>query len=163
MTSQDLLADLREIECLRGVDEEDLEQLAGFGRHVEFADDTLIFREGDAAEKSYLIVAGHVSLEICAPGIGCRRISTLGDGELLGWSPVIEHDHLSATARTVTPTTMVELPKDRVLALCQQSPRFGYLFMKGVAQTLARRLSAARMQLLDIFGHEAEAAAEQQA
>jgi len=35
----------------------------------------------------YLVVNGNVSVEICAPGIGCRRIMTVGNGELLAGRP----------------------------------------------------------------------------
>ncbi len=144
------------VDCFQGVSDEDLEQVAALGRVVDYPVDATIFREGDPAVTSYVVVSGTVSLEICAPGIGCRRISTVRDGEFLGWSPVLDNFHLTVTARAVAPTQLIELPKEGLLALCDQSPRFGYVFMRGVAQTLARRLSAARMQLLNLFGDEAD-------
>jgi CRP-like cAMP-binding protein len=155
MEIEELLTELRHVECLRELEDDDARQLASFGRHVDVAADTIIFREGDPAVAAYLVVEGIVSIEICAPGVGCRRISTISDGELLGWSPVLDRPQLTATARAATPVTLIEFPKRELLNLCEQSPRFGYLFMKGVALTLARRLSATRVQLLNIFGDEA--------
>jgi CRP-like cAMP-binding protein len=159
MTDPSQLTKLRGVECLSGVAENDLQQLAGFGRRVDIAEGAVVFREGDAATETFLVVSGSVSLEICAPGVGCRRITTIGEGELLGWSPVLDNNQLSATARAVALTELFALPKDEVSGLCERSPQFGYLFMKGVALTLARRLSAARLQILNVFGDESEQAA----
>lgn len=156
MSDTELIETIRGVECFQGVSEEDLEAVAAMGNLVGYDENATIFREGDQAVKSYLVISGTVSLEICAPGIGCRRISTVRDGEFLGWSPVLDNFHLTVTARAVTPTHLVELPKEALLELCERSPRFGYIFMRGVALTLARRLSAARMQLLNLFGDEAE-------
>lgn len=156
MFDDELKQAIRAVDCFQGIHEEDLEQIAKIGREVEFAANETIFREGDPALKSYVVVSGTISLEVCAPGVGCRRISTIRDQEFLGWSPVLDNYHLTVTARTVTPVLLVELPKDQLLNLCESSPHFGYVFMRGVAQTLARRLSAARMQLLNLFGDESE-------
>lgn len=154
MSSTELFARLQESETLRDIDKGDLQEIASAAAYRDVAEGAVIFREGDPAETTFLVVNGTVSLEICTPGIGCRRISTISNGELLGWSPVLDNEHLSATARAVTPVTLIEMPKEPVLALCDHSPRFGQLFMKAIAQTLARRLTAARMQLLDVYGRE---------
>ncbi|WP_158265142.1 Crp/Fnr family transcriptional regulator [Blastopirellula marina] len=154
MSDIDMKEAIRRVECFQGVTDEDLEEVVAMARVIQYEPEATIFREGDPAVVSYVVVAGTVSLSICAPGLGCRRISTVRAGEFLGWSPVLDNFHLTVTGRAVEPTTLIELPKDGLLQLCDQSPQFGYIFMRGIAQTLARRLSAARMQLLDLFGDE---------
>lgn len=156
MSNVELREAIRGVDCFQGIHEDDLEQVAKMGHAMDLAANETVFREGDPAVSSYVVVSGTLSLEVCAPGVGCRRISTIRDQEFLGWSPVLDNFHLTVTARTVTATQLIEFPKDELLALCDRSPHFGYVFMRGVAQTLARRLSAARMQLLDLFGDEAE-------
>jgi CRP-like cAMP-binding protein len=69
-----------------------------------------------------------VSLEICAPGVGCRRILTVAAGELLGWSPVLGQEYMTASARALTPTKVVAADAREILAICDQNPRFGYEF-----------------------------------
>ena len=87
MSENAVLEVLRGVHFLEGVAEEHLERLAELAEVVEFDEGILIFREGDPASTIYLIVKGNVSLEICAPGIGCRRIFTAGAGDLLGRRP----------------------------------------------------------------------------
>ena len=132
------------------------------GRYLAtFEKDDVIFREGDVAEHIYLITQGNVSLEICAPSVGCRRILTVGKGELLGWSPVLEQPRLAATARTLSPTKAAKISGGQILALCEHNPRLGFEFMRRAALALAKRLNATRVQLLDVYGPEAAATVEE--
>jgi CRP/FNR family cyclic AMP-dependent transcriptional regulator len=143
---------LRRLRILDGLDEEHLVQLADVAEQVQFAEGEVIFREGDPATDVYLIVDGSVSLEVCAASVGCRRILTITEGELLGWSPVLDQTRLSATARALEPTRAVRLNGKQVLAQCEHNPRFGYEFMRRAALALANRLNATRLQLLNVYG-----------
>jgi len=144
---------LRRLRILEGLDEEHLSQLADVAEQVQFEEGEVIFREGDPATDVYLIVDGSVSLEVCAASVGCRRILTVTEGELLGWSPVLEQTRLSATARALEPTRAVRLNGKQVLAQCEHNPRFGFEFMRRAALALANRLNATRLQLLNVYGN----------
>ncbi|MFV1964946.1 MAG: Crp/Fnr family transcriptional regulator [Pirellulaceae bacterium] len=154
MNDQSVVETLRDVGFLRGIADEYLEQFANIAVREEFPDGKVIFREGEPASNIYLIVSGNVSLEISAAGIGSRRILTVGEGELLGWSPILEQTCLAATARALTPTQVVKISGQQVLTMCEHNPRFGYEVMRRVALALAKRLSATRMQLIDIYGNQ---------
>jgi len=151
MTEQ-VFETLRGIQLLQELPDDLLTPLAAISHIMEFPAGAVIFRQGEAATTIYLLVDGNVALEICAPGVGCKRILTVAPGELLGWSPVLEQDRLTATARALSATRAIAVDGPQVLAICEQNPRFGYEFMKRAALTLARRLNATRLQLLDVFG-----------
>jgi CRP-like cAMP-binding protein len=121
---------------------------------------SLIFRQGDPAERIYFVVDGCVALEICAPAIGCRRICTLTEGELLGWSPILRHAYMTATARALTETHTIVLSANKVLDICQSDPQFGFQFMRCAAETLAKRLSATRLQLVNVYGEQMPATSD---
>ncbi len=154
MNEEELQAALRESGFLTDASEEHLSSLASIAKPVSFAKDTVIFREGDVATEVYIILSGNVSLEICAPGIGCRRIMTLDGGDLLGWSPVLEQMRLTATARAVTPIAAIALNGRQLLTQCEHDTSLGYDFMRRAALAMGKRLTATRMQLLDVFGHQ---------
>jgi CRP-like cAMP-binding protein len=113
----------------------------------------IIFSEGDPASHCYLILDGSVLLEICGP-TGRTQILTVGEGELLGWSAVLGAGQLTATARATTATRAIVLGGQELSSLCEQSPEFGYQFMRCTAMALAKRLTATRLQLLDLYGAE---------
>jgi CRP-like cAMP-binding protein len=152
MVEKELLEHLRGVGFLHGFSEEHLERLAQFARLLAMAEGQVIFREGEPTSNIYLIVRGNVSLEICAPGVGCRRILTASEGDLLGLSPVLEQVRLTSTARALTPVELIEINGGQIIAMCEHDPRFGYIFMRRFALALAMRLNATRMQLLDVFG-----------
>jgi CRP-like cAMP-binding protein len=152
MADRKLLEQLRQVRFLRDIDDEYLEQIAEVAQLVEFPVGKVIFREGEPLAHFFLIVSGSVSLEICAPGVGCKRIHTVTDGDILGISPVLEQARLTATARTLSSTVAVQFNAGQVLTMCEHNPRFGYEFMRRAALALAMRLSGTRLQLMDVFG-----------
>lgn len=131
-----------------------LEKLAAIAEFADLEQDMVIFREGDAPTHLYLIVNGAVALEIGIPGQPPKRIHTVGETELLGWSPILNGERMTATARTLQPTRAIKIGGQQLLAVCEHDPKFGYEFMRRTALALAKRLTATRMQLLDVYRHE---------
>jgi CRP/FNR family transcriptional regulator, cyclic AMP receptor protein len=148
----DIAAMLRGVEFFHDIADEYLQRVAGISKVVEFPGRHEIFREHEPAKEVYIVVSGRVSLVICAPPHGCRQLVEVGEGELIGWSPLVGRQRLSDTAWTLTPTKTVEMNGERILELCAEDPRFGFEFMRRAAQTLASRLSATRIQLLKMSG-----------
>lgn len=151
----DLYECLRKLDFLRGVPDKYVMELAKLGTLVEFPAGTLIFQNQDPALYCYLIDEGSVSLEICGPGVGCTRLLTVGEGDLLGCSPVLGQAELTASARTITETRAVELDGKKVVDWCEKNPEFGYQFMRCTALAMAKRLTATRLQLLDMYRADA--------
>jgi CRP-like cAMP-binding protein len=152
MNINELRESFRGTDFFEDISQEHLEKIASIAHAVHYPPGKVVFREGELATEMYLILSGQVSLELCAPGIGCRRVVTLGSGEILGWSPVLQQDYFRATARTMTRVDAIALPGPQIVALCEHDLRFGYEFMRRTALALAKRLTAAQMQLLNVFG-----------
>ena len=131
--------------------EAEQQALMALAARRQFSANATIFREGELGDAVYLIESGRVGLEICTPGIGCRRVLTVSSGELLGWSPLLgAHEPLTATARSMTDVAACEFKTEPLSALCERDPVLGFKLMCQVSRALARRLTAARLQLLDI-------------
>lgn len=152
MTKNLLVETLKEMRFLHDIPAEYLEHIADLGQMRDYDELDTIFREGEIAQSIYLVVYGNVSLEMCAPAVGCRRILTVGPGDLLSWSALLEQTRLTATARPLTLTRLVQIDAAKLLNLCERHPDFGYELMRRTALALAKRLSGTRMQLLDVYG-----------
>jgi CRP-like cAMP-binding protein len=70
---------------LLGMDEQHVRLLADCAMHSHFHTDGIIFREGEAANRFYLIVRGKIRLESSTLGEPIP-IDEIHDGDLLGWS-----------------------------------------------------------------------------
>jgi len=120
--------------------------------NVRFAEGERIFRQGESADRCYLIRHGMVSLEIWSPTEGPLTIQTLGPGEVLGWSWLFPPYKWHFDARAIEPTRAVALDGACVRGKCDQEPKLGYELMKRVSTLLYGRMQAARLQITDIYG-----------
>ncbi|MBZ5668046.1 MAG: cyclic nucleotide-binding domain-containing protein [Acidobacteriia bacterium] len=70
----------------RDLDARYLELLVGCAMNVRFEEGEFLFREGDEANRFYLIRHGAVAVEVYAGAAGPLNVTTIGEGEVLGWS-----------------------------------------------------------------------------
>jgi CRP/FNR family transcriptional regulator, cyclic AMP receptor protein len=70
----------------------------------EFATDELIFREGDPANRFYLILDGAIALETSTKERGSVPVQTIGANDVLGWSWLFPPYYWQFDARAVKPT-----------------------------------------------------------
>lgn len=152
MNQLQILGILRNIQFLKNASDELLKSLSDISSLVQFPTMSVIFRQGDPARFVYFLIEGKVGLEICASGSGCKRILTVGPGDLLSWSPILQHEKLTATARALELTNAVQLDGEKLAAMGEKDPKLGYELMKHAAVALAKRLTATRMQLIDVYG-----------
>jgi CRP-like cAMP-binding protein len=134
-----------------------LEELATAARLVDLAGGQLLFREGTHNNELFLIDRGSIGLDMHVPGRGTTRILTLGAGEIVAWSAILGDGRMTTSALALEPSRLLALPAETLRAACAREPQLGYRFMQAMAQAVARRLTATRLQLLDLFASEAPA------
>lgn len=127
-----------------------LDRLAEIGEFRECKAGIFLFHEEDANRILYLLVSGHLALDMHVPGRGPVRVLTLGPGDLLAWSAIIG-GRMTTSAVTLDETRLIAVSADRLDEACLQDHEFGYHWMRTVAVALSRRLLATRLQLLDLF------------
>lgn len=112
---------------------------------------SIIFREGDAAERFYLIHCGRIALETFAPGIGNLTIQTLELGDALGWSWLFPPYTWHFSARAVDPSELIAFNALYLRDRIEENPAFGRDLVMRVSRILLQRLQATRLQLLDFY------------
>jgi CRP/FNR family cyclic AMP-dependent transcriptional regulator len=150
MTDATILDTLAGIEFLQGLGREQLDQLAALARICDFAPNEVVFRQSEPADEIYLVVFGRLNLELCTTRLGCRRVLSVGPGELLGRSAILEAPQMTATARTSETTRLVRIDAHALLELCERDPRLGYEFNRRAFKTQTDRLFAAWHEMLDV-------------
>lgn len=145
---------LKSLAFLAPATDDELRPLVAAARVEQHAAGSVLFREGDYIGSVFVVTAGTVALEIIGPDHRMRRFQTVESGELLGWSPLLGSGPMTAAARALTDVRVVALDAKAVLALCDQDPKFGFQFMRRIAVAIAARLSATRLQLLDVYKYE---------
>jgi CRP/FNR family transcriptional regulator, cyclic AMP receptor protein len=125
--------------------------LVGCASNTRFQKGAYIFKEGEEANEFYLIRAGKVALEMFAPQRKPIIVSTLDEGEILGWSWLLPPYQWKFHAHAVEDTRAIALDGKCLRTKCEQNHDLGYELLKRFAQIAERRLEATRMQLLDVY------------
>ena len=128
------------------------ELIAGCAKNVRFETGQYLFHEGAAAEAFYLIRHGRVGLEITAPGRAPMRFLTTGESEIVGISWLVPPYRWSYDARALELVRAISLDATCLCDKCEADNKLGYELMKRFVPTLAERLHATRLQLLDLYG-----------
>ena len=126
--------------------------IVGCAANERFAAGDYVFREGEAADKFYLLRHGAVTLEIHLPGRTPLAVDTLHEGDVLGWSWLIPPYRWMLDARVVQLTRVISLDAKCLRGKMEEDHRLGYELYKRFMPVVAKRLQAGRLQLIDMYG-----------
>lgn len=153
MDGQELGKILGELSFASQLPDEALTRIGEIASLECFSAGSVLFREGAGNPNLYLIRHGRVALDMTVPGRGPVRILTLGPGDMAAWSAVVGSGEMTTSATALENTEVVVCPGKKLLELSEANHEFGYRLMHRVAVALAHRLTATRLQLLDLFSN----------
>ena len=143
---------LVEQDVFTGLAQEDLDLIAGCGHNEVFQPGQYLFREGQAADRFYVLREGRVTLEMHTPERGSVVVDAGEAGEVAGISWLFPPHRWLFDGRAALLTRVVSLDGACLLGKCEADPRLGYELMKRFATVLNRRLDSARVRLVDLYG-----------
>jgi len=132
---------------LRGLKREHLETLAKSAMPVRHEAGEVLFREGDPANRFYLIEQGHVAVESKDKEGRRVTVQVIGPGDVLGWSWLFPPYTWHFDARAVEPTSAIFFYGSRLREQGEEDHDFGFEMMKRMAQVILERLQATRREL----------------
>jgi CRP/FNR family transcriptional regulator, cyclic AMP receptor protein len=136
-----------------GLAREQLELIAGCGRNEHVESGAFLLREGNPADRFFLIRRGAVAIEVHAPGRGALTIETLHAGDAVGLSWLFEPYRWQFDARAVEPSELIGFDAVCLRGKLEADHDLGYELMRRFTANLIDRLQATRLQLLDVYGH----------
>lgn len=134
-----------------GMDEDARKTLAGCARNERFDVGAYIAHEGKPAERFYFIRTGTVALEFHMPGQDGRVLETLHDGDVFGWSWMVEPYEWAYDIRTVELTRVISLDGACLRKKFKKNKALGYELYVRFLPVMAKRLASARQQLTDMY------------
>lgn len=123
--------------------------LAEVAMFKEFAADEVIFREGDPANRFYLILNGEVALESAKRDSPSVLLQTIGRDDVLGWSWLFPPYYWHFDARATEPTKAIFFYGTWLRENCDRDRDFGYEMMKRMSAIIIARLQATRKKLAE--------------
>lgn len=133
---------------LAGMNRTQLALLTDSAMAAHFTTGQTILREGEFANRCYLIETGKVVLE----SVGCfgepLLIETIGAGDLLGWSWMFPPYVWQFTARAIEPTATIFFYGTILREYCEKDYSLGYELLKRISAVMVKRLQAAHEQIV---------------
>jgi len=138
---------------LSGLNLQQLQTVGDCAMKSNFAAGELVFREGDPANRFYVILRGSVALESRPKRGKPFRIQKLGPGDVLGWSWLFPPYRWQFDARALEPVRAIFFYGTRLREHCETDPELGRLLLLRMAEVMMKRLQATRRQLAKVSAH----------
>lgn len=146
---------LAESSFLNGLGGSERRQLAELARPLEVEPGTVLLREGSETAELGIVRSGRVALRLSVPMRGVHTILTVEPGDVFGWSAVVPPYRSTSTAVATEPTTGVVFPARALREALDSDEELAAALYPRILRSVARRLEATRLQLLDLFAREA--------
>lgn len=144
---------MEEFSFFEGLDQDFLQELAELAQKKTYADRDPVIRVGAPAENFFIITKGQVNIitdkleNIDVADPAPVAIQTLGPGEVLGWSWLVEPHQWRFEAKAVGATEVLAVDGKWLRNKCESDPALGYEILKRLTKLMAERLYATRCQL----------------
>jgi CRP/FNR family cyclic AMP-dependent transcriptional regulator len=126
-------------------------RLAALGTLAEIAEGTTVVREGTPCDSLGIVISGRIALRLRLPGGHDRTILTVDPGDVYGWSAVLPRAIATSTGVAILPTTAILFDGETLRpALATDCDLAGAIYGR-LLVSVARRLVATRVQLLDLY------------
>ena len=139
---------------LAGMNRAELALLTDCAMVVHFNPGEVIFREGELANRFYLIETGKVILESSGRAGDPVIIDRVGAGELLGWSWMFPPYVWHFSARAVERTEAIFFYGTILREYCERDHSLGYELFKRMSAVMIKRLQAAREKVVALDWHQ---------
>jgi CRP/FNR family cyclic AMP-dependent transcriptional regulator len=140
---------LKQTSIFSNLDEAQIEALAALSHIDECRTGDIIFEEGSASDELYVIMNGEVDIQIdpALSGYAVKsnvrpiKLTTLRRAQSFGEMALVGHGRRSASARCAQhDTTLIVIPRDKLLQLCEANPQLGFKIMHNLAADLATKI-----------------------
>jgi len=139
---------LRRCEVFVGLDDSDLEKIAGLPswRRNTYGAGESVFRENDIAKDFYILEEGEVRLVVASrKGRGTKEpvrvsVDTITKGDVFGWSSLVAPHSRNMSAVCVRPSTILSITGAELSHLMDHNHSLGYEVMKSLVRVIGKRL-----------------------
>ncbi len=132
--------ELHRFRIFAGLGEADFESIARISHVQEFETAQKLTEEGAEADRLYLFLKGKAEVKVRRPDGDQALIDEVGQGELLGWSAVIEPYVYTASSWTTERSEAIIVDGTRLRELLKENKRLGHQVDNGIGEVISRRL-----------------------
>jgi len=162
------MVDIKEVlgglQLFEELNDAQLVKIAELCREEVYEAGAIVVTEGETAKDLYIVEDGKVVLEMTIRlGSGSGRqgvIDVVTEGQVFGWSAIVEPHQLTMSARCIEKTKVIALDGTELLQLFEEDSYMGYRVMERIVGIVSSRFSNVRdtlAHILSIASHDLKA------
>ena len=113
----------------------------------------ILLVEGGRSDELGVVASGRLALRMLVPERGMVTILTVEPGDLYGWSAIASPQRATSTVVAIEPSELIAFDGMALRLALAEDPILAAAVYPRVLDAVSRRLSATRLQLLDLFTH----------
>jgi len=145
--------DLKKMVIMTHLESDMLDRMISIIDVLKFEDQEIIFRQGDIADRFYLVKHGKVLLEQRLADKITVSVGSIKPGFAFGWSTMIEEGYYTTDAVCAESSEIFSMRGDKIRALCDKDPHMGYLLSRRLLVILKKRYDHRTEQFLNVLKH----------
>ncbi len=145
--------ELKKMLIMSHLKDEMLERLIAIIDVLTFNDQEIIFREGDIADRFYMVKMGKVLLEQKMADKISVSVGSVKVGSSFGWSTMIEEGRYTTNAVCAEPCQIFSMRGERLRALCEDDPIMGFRLAQRLLVILKKRYDHRTEQFIKVIKH----------
>ncbi len=145
--------DLKKMVIMTHLKDDMLDRIISITDVLIFEDQEIIFRQGDIADRFYLVKRGKVLLEQRLAEKITVSVGSIKPGFAFGWSTMIEDGYYTTDAVCAEPCEIYSMKGDKIRALCDKDPYMGYLLSRRLLVILKKRYDHRTDQFIKVLKH----------
>lgn len=137
-----------------GLSSRDRERLVAGATSHPFGAGEILLHEGGACETFGVLVSGLLGMQTLVPGRGTVTLMTVEPGDVFGWSALVPPHRSTSTVLGIEPGEALVFDASELRDLLRDDESLAATLYPRLLQSLGRRLTATRFQLLDLYARE---------
>ncbi len=129
---------LRNVPFFKNLSDEDIRQILKYCSETEFSSGELVFREGDQADRFYIIMSGEVEVWKDYDSPEADMLAVQGEGKLFGEMALVDDLPRSATVVSRSDTRMLYINETEFQRLLEENSRVALAIVKSLSSMVRR-------------------------
>ncbi len=147
------LDDLKQMFMLRYLTDEMLEKLIPVTDLLLFDENEFIFRQGDEADRLYMLMEGKVLLELDVSDNITVSVSSIKAGQAFGWSAMLEEATYTVNALCSERCEVLSIRSGKLKTLLDRDHTMGYILSQRLLVILKQRYDIRTEQFIKTITH----------
>ncbi|MBP9708915.1 MAG: cyclic nucleotide-binding domain-containing protein [Oligoflexales bacterium] len=156
LEEQTLLAQLKKISLFSTFSNEELAIIRENAVTQTFSKGSFLAKEAQDADSFFCLLSGTLAINTFVANRGMVTLQSLLAGEIVGWSWLFPHKKWVFSVQALSDCEVLCIKADAIKKHMEMNSKFSADLLMAFSKILVERLKITRLQLLDMYAHEAE-------